>query len=110
MEWRENELYSIIKREGRIKTVDIVDKANMCKVTALKHLNALRKRGYVDYELAGPTKLWFVKKENGEALQQKEIHRILREIERITGRRAIVVLNPEDLIGDIKSADVTVGG
>lgn len=110
MEWRENELYSIIKREGKIKTVDIVDKANMCKVTALKHLSSLRKRGYVDYELVGPTKLWFVKRENGEALPQKEIRKILKDIERITGRRAIVVLNADSFIGDIKPVDVTVEG
>lgn len=96
MEWRENELYSIIKREGKIKTVDIVAKANMCKVTALKYLNSLRNKGYVDYELAGPTKLWFVK-ENGQGMGQKEIQRILKEIERITGSRAVLILNPEDL-------------
>jgi hypothetical protein len=64
----------------------------------------------VDYELAGPTKLWSVKKENGEAILQKEIYRILKEIERITGRKAIVVLNPEDLVGDIKPISMTAGG
>lgn len=108
MEWRENELYSIIRREGRIKTIDIVEKSNMCKVTALKHLNSLRKRGYVDYEMVGPTKLWFVREENDEAIQD-EIYKILKEIERITGRRTVLVLTPEDLVGE-KPAAMTVGG
>jgi Mn-dependent DtxR family transcriptional regulator len=109
MEWRENELYSIIRREGKIKTVDIVAKANMCKVTALKYLNSLRKKGYIDYELVGPTKLWFTKEnENGTATE--EILRLLKEIERITGRRAVVILNPEDLSANRGSLSIIPGG
>lgn len=97
MEWRENELYSIIKREGRIKTVDIVANANMCKVTALKYLRVLREKGLVDYEQVGPTKVWFAKKkENGKI--PPEVLKLLREIEKITGQRAIVILNPGGLL------------
>lgn len=97
MEWRENELYSIIRREGRIKTVDIVAKANMCKVTALKYLRILREKGLVDYELIGPTKVWFAKKENNGKMSP-EVFRLLKEIEKVTGQKAVVILNPAGLL------------
>lgn len=97
MEWRENELYRIIAREGRIKTVDIVAKANMCKVTALKYLRILREKGLVDYELIGPTKVWFTKRQKSRETPP-EVIRLLREIEKLTGQRAVVILNPGDLL------------
>lgn len=97
MEWRENEIYSIIKREGRIKTVDIVAKANMCKVTTLKYLRILREKGLVDYELIGPTKVWFTNKEN-DIRTSVELLNLVREIERVTGQKAVVILNPSGLL------------
>jgi Mn-dependent DtxR family transcriptional regulator len=97
MEWREKELYSIIAREGEIKTVDIVAKANMCKVTVLKYLRILREKGLVDYEMVGPTKVWSVKKRENTKTH-REIIRLIKEIERLTGQKAVVILNPSDLV------------
>lgn len=65
MQWREEELLDVLRNET-LKTGDIVDRANMSKTTALKYLESLRARGFIDCKMVGPTKLWFrteVKKE-----------------------------------------------
>jgi Mn-dependent DtxR family transcriptional regulator len=102
MEWREKELYTIIKNGKGLKTVDIIAKANMCKVTALKYLRSLREKGLVDYEHVGPTKVWFAKSEdNGKT--SAELLRLMKELEKLTGQRAVVILNPEDFLCHINS-------
>lgn len=58
MHWREKELINILK-QGKFTTTEIVDKANMSKVTALKYLECLKNKGKVDCEEIGTAKIWF---------------------------------------------------
>jgi predicted ArsR family transcriptional regulator len=104
MLWREKELLSIIEKEGKLKTTDIVKKSDMCKVTVLKYLNRLRGKGLVDYEKIGPTKLWFVIDHGrgpiggGGLTNSKDmIFKLLEEFEKITGKRAIMIATADDL-------------
>lgn len=60
MHWREKELFNILKK-GKSTTSDIVSRAHMSKVTALKYLELLKEKNMVDNEVIGPTKVWFLK-------------------------------------------------
>jgi PleD family two-component response regulator len=65
MHWRERELLGVVK-EGKLTTSEIVSRVNMSKVTALKYLECLKEKNLVDYEEIGPTKVWFLKTEEGQ--------------------------------------------
>lgn len=111
MKSREAELLNIIRRGGRLKTVDIVRKADMCKVTALKYLNNLKKSGFVDYELIGPTKLWhIVDKDEGSpggrgplSKAKIDISELLRRFESITGKKTVVIMAGDDFVNIFES-------
>jgi CheY-like chemotaxis protein len=60
MHWREKELINILKM-GKSTTSDVVNRAHMSKVTALKYLELLKEKNMVDNEVIGPTKVWFLK-------------------------------------------------
>lgn len=62
MHWREKELLDAIKSE-KLTTSDIVGRVHMCKATALKYLESLRKQGFVECQEEGITKIWYLKKE-----------------------------------------------
>ena len=89
----EQELLRIIRRGERLKTVDIVERSKMSKVTVLKHLESLRGSGIIDYEMAGPTKLWFcnggTKKEPEEII--REVQKLLKGYEEHTGKKSFVI-------------------
>ncbi|MCD4843785.1 MAG: response regulator transcription factor [Methanosarcinales archaeon] len=61
MHWREKELINVLE-EGRSTTSDVVKKVHMCKVTALKYLEGLKTKGKVNCEIIGPSKVWFLQK------------------------------------------------
>jgi hypothetical protein len=65
MHWREKELLIAIK-QGKLTTSEVVGKVNMSKVTALKYLEALKKKNLVDFEEIGTAKIWFLKEEKGQ--------------------------------------------
>jgi len=89
----ERELLRIIKGEKRPKTIDIVERSKMSKVTVLKHLESLRDSGLIDYERAGPTKLWFcsggLKREPEEII--REVQKLLKSYEELTGKKTFVI-------------------
>ena len=102
MQWREQELLDILRNET-LKTGDLVDRANMSKTTALKYLESLRAKGYIDCKMVGPTKLWFcteARKVTGEKMPttkmraelvryihiDKRVLETLEEFERDTGK------------------------
>lgn len=60
MHWREKELLEILK-EGRFTSTNLVNRANMSKVTALKYLEKLKEKGLIDCEIIGSAKIWFLK-------------------------------------------------
>ena len=60
MHWREEELLNVIQK-GKWTTTEIINRVNMSKVTALKYLEKMRKKDFVDYEEVGPAKVWFLK-------------------------------------------------
>ncbi|HIH44061.1 MAG TPA: response regulator transcription factor [Candidatus Methanoperedenaceae archaeon] len=64
MHWREKELLEAIKGED-LTTTAIVERVHMCKATALKYLESLRKKGHVECHEEGVTKIWYLKKERG---------------------------------------------
>lgn len=64
MHWREKELLDAIKGE-KLTTSDIVERVHMCKATALKYLESLRKHGFVECHESGITKIWYLNKEMG---------------------------------------------
>lgn len=102
MQWREEQLLELLRNE-KMKTGDLVDRANMSKTTALKYLESLKARGVVGCEMVGPTKLWFSTEgkkgaddddgapERVRAELERHIHidkrvlEMLEEIERETG-------------------------
>lgn len=102
MQWREEQLLELLRNE-KMKTGDLVDRANMSKTTALKYLESLKARGVVGCEMVGPTKLWFSTKEKKGSddddcapervhveLEKhiyidKRVPEMLEEIERATG-------------------------
>jgi PleD family two-component response regulator len=59
MHWREQELIDILE-DGRLTTTEVVNKSHMCKVTALKYLEGLKKKGKVNCENIGTSKVWFL--------------------------------------------------
>lgn len=72
MHWREADILDVVG-EGKLKTCDIINRVNMCKVTALKYLNRLRCKGIVDYEKIGPTKLWYISQDNPVEEHKKSV-------------------------------------
>ncbi len=112
-----DELLKIIKNNGNIKTIDIVQKADMCKVTALKYLKNLKKTGQVDYQLIGPTKLWHTvekkgKDSGGRGLLTKvdsKISELLETFESITGKKAVIIMTVDDYSKTSKAKDMQVG-
>jgi len=60
MHWREEELLNVIQK-GKWTTTEIINRVNMSKVTALKYLEKMREKDFVDYEEVGPAKVWFLK-------------------------------------------------
>ncbi len=75
MQWREQELLDVL-RNKTLKTGDLVDRVNMSKTTALKCLESLRARGFIDCRMIGPTKLWFrmeAQKEVDEVVSTKKM-------------------------------------
>ena len=113
----EDELLKIIKNHENIKTIDIVQKASMCKVTALKYLKNLKKTGQVDYQLIGPTKLWHTvekkgKDSGGRGLLTKvdsEISKLLEKFESITGKKVVIIMPADDYSKTFKAEDIQVG-
>ncbi|KAF5420443.1 MAG: response regulator [Candidatus Methanomarinus sp.] len=59
MHWREQELIDILE-DGRSTTTEVVNRSHMCKVTALKYLEGLKKKGDVNCENIGTSKVWFL--------------------------------------------------
>ncbi len=110
MNSKEEALLGIIRSGGRLKTVDIVKNADMCKVTALKYLNSLKTSGFVDYELIGPTKLWYeVNKDGGGIPKDEASHKadtefseLLKKFEFMSGKKAVVIMPIEDFIASSK--------
>ncbi len=109
---KETELLDIIRKGGRLKTVDIVQKADMCKVTALKYLNRLKKSGLVDYELIGPTKLWCIVDHDRGGLRGRgplskagaEISELVRKFETITGKKTVIIMAGDDFVNALEAA------
>jgi hypothetical protein len=107
---KEKELLRIIRNGGRLKTVDIVRMSNMCKVTVLKYLNQLKVKGRVNYELIGPTKLWYlVEQDDGgsggrrpSSSAEMEISELLKGFESVIGNRAVVIMASEDFISILR--------
>jgi PleD family two-component response regulator len=60
MHWREKELLNILN-DGKLTTTEIVNRANMCKATALKYLDDLEENDMVDCEEIGTAKIWYLK-------------------------------------------------
>jgi len=89
MHWREKDIIDALG-EGKLKTSDIIGRVNMCKVTALKYLYRLMRRGIVDYEKIGPTKLWYVSRSNPDGEREKSGGRILN-LDRLYGEKAKIV-------------------
>lgn len=111
MNSREERLLGVIRTGGRLKTVDIVEKAGMCKVTALKYLNSLKESGLVDFELIGPTKLWYAVNEGGRVhgneishIARLEFSELLKRFELMTGKKTVVIMTIEDLVSVFKQA------
>ena len=110
MQWREKPLLELLGNE-KVKTGDLVDRANMSKTTALKYLESLKARGVVGCEMVGPTKLWFSTEEkkgsddgNGtpervhvelerQIYIDKRVPEMLEEIERETGIGLNILVN-----------------
>jgi len=96
LHWRERNIVRLLSKYEKLKTIDIIENTEMCKVTALKYLSRLRKRGVIDYEVIGPTKLWYVKGENDEQNLnpegRKRVFELLRDLEEITGVKANVII------------------
>ena len=109
MQWREQELLDILRNET-LKTGDLVDRVNMSKTTALKYLESLKARGFIDCKMVGPTKLWFcpeVEKEISEMLPirrmpaelkryihiDKRVLKMLEEFERDTGKELGILVD-----------------
>jgi Mn-dependent DtxR family transcriptional regulator len=96
---REQELLNIIGVGERIKTVDIVRRADMCRATVLKYLRRLKDSGLIDYEQIGPTKLWYIadkKKYRRRTIKSSEILELLRRFELTTGRKAVLIMAGPD--------------
>lgn len=97
MHWREKDILKLLKKSGKLKTIDIINNSNMCKVTTLKYLKRLRRRGVIDFKKIGPTKIWCVKDESeNQNLTpeegQKKVFELLRDFEEITGVKAKVII------------------
>ncbi len=60
MHWREKQLLNILN-EGKLTTTDIVNRANMCKATALKYLDDLEEKNLIECEEIGTAKIWYLK-------------------------------------------------
>jgi hypothetical protein len=98
--WRERSVVELLRRSGKLKTVDIINNSNMCKVTTLKYIKRLRKRGVIDFEKIGPTKLWYVQDKSdrknpdkrGRLEEQKRVFELLRDFEEMTGVKANVII------------------
>ncbi len=121
MHWRERELLDVVK-EGKLTTSEIVSRVNMSKVTALKYLESLKEKNLVDYQEIGPTKVWFLKTEEGQvekitkvlvADDDKNVINIIRDslapesfevMEAVNGKEALGVVfaeSPDILVLDI---------
>jgi len=59
MHWREKELIDVLE-DGRLTTTEVVNRSHMCKVTALKYLEGLKKKSKVNCENIGTSKVWFL--------------------------------------------------
>ncbi len=106
MLWREEHLLAILKA-GKLRTSEVVVRADMSKATALKYLEGLKGRGLVDCERVGPTKLWSLLGETKETaaaqLEQgkikdfisvdREIFKLFEEFEAVTGKRLWISIN-----------------
>ena len=104
MLWREKELLELLKG-GKLNTSEVVKRANMSKATALKYLEGLKGRGLITCEKVGPTKLWSLVGEEGDAKFEhqdrileyiqidREIFRLLDEFESVTGKKLEVTID-----------------
>jgi predicted ArsR family transcriptional regulator len=81
MQWREQELLDVLRNET-LKTGDIIDRVNMSKTTALKYLESLRAKGYIDCKMVGPTKLWSYTEAENEMRRETHIKRMPAELKR----------------------------
>ncbi|OYT42139.1 MAG: hypothetical protein B6U86_00925 [Candidatus Altiarchaeales archaeon ex4484_43] len=101
LHWRERNIIELLSRYEKLKTTDIIDNADMCKVTTLKYLSRLRKRGIIDYEMIGPTKLWYIKDEGNEQNLnpegRKRVFELLRDLEEIIGIKADVIITSKGI-------------
>ncbi|ODS39912.1 MAG: hypothetical protein A7315_10155 [Candidatus Altiarchaeales archaeon WOR_SM1_79] len=89
MHWREKNIIDALGG-GKLKTSDIIGRVNMCKVTALKYLYRLMRRGIVEYEKIGPTKLWYVSGNNPDREREKSDGRVL-DLDKLYGEKAKIV-------------------
>ncbi len=97
LHWRERNIIELLLKHEKLKTTDIIGSTDMCKVTALKYLSRLRKGGVIDYEMIGPTKLWYVMDKGidqnpNRGRGQKRVFELLRDFEEITGVKANVII------------------
>ena len=101
LHWRERDIVGLLSKYEKLKTMDIIDNTDMCKVTALKYLSRLRKRGIIDYEMIGPTKLWYIKDEGNEQNLnpegRKRVFELLRDLEEIIGIKADVIITSKGI-------------
>ncbi len=105
MHWREEKIAQFLEKSGKQKTGDIIKNTDMCKVTALKYLSKLRGKKVIDYEMVGPTKLWYLTRENKrkKTEKQKKVFELLQDFEEITGVKA-------DMIITSKGVALALGG
>lgn len=105
MHWREEKIAQFLEKSGKQKTGDVIKNTDMCKVTALKYLSKLRGKKVIDYEMVGPTKLWYLTRENKrkKTEKQKKVFELLQDFEEITGVKA-------DMIITSKGVTLALGG
>ncbi|OYT26244.1 MAG: hypothetical protein B6U97_04215 [Candidatus Altiarchaeales archaeon ex4484_96] len=101
MHWREKILVKMLKKKGKIKTNDIVDNVNMCKVTTLKYLSNLYEKKIIDYDKIGPTKLWYIKSKSNSKDLDNHILCLLRDFENKTGLKPSVIITPDGVTLDL---------
>ena len=96
MHWREKNIIDVLG-DGKRKTSDIIGEVNMCKVTVLKYLNRLRCRGIIDYEKIGPTKLWYICRNNPVGGHEKS-RKLPLDLDRLNGEKAKIVVISDGIV------------
>ncbi len=105
MHWRENELLDALKK-GKSTTSDIVSRVNMSKVTALKYLEALKEKSFVDYEEIGQAKVWSLK--TTEEIVKKKVEKKIKVLVADDDKNVITIIRdslPQDTFEILEAAN-----